>query len=240
MYQEPYQRANEEISRQALSPYQAGASLASIPISAGATGVGFGVGQKLLGKIAPFLSEYIPAVTAIKGISKVNPKIGKFIKSAEKKGKTPDEIKEFMTEKFKELMQNTPKTVAEKKVVEKTSEIGRLFALANKGKTQGNEFLKHASSLLKSGDIPDEETFANFYKWWQAKPSAKRGSPRSEFELFRNEIGNTLRQSKAAIQQEPQIQQLQQVNAQQNPVNEPQKRISDEEILSGFQKIMQM
>lgn len=96
---------------------------------------------------------------------------------------------------------NQPKQVPEIKAIEdKNAQIEKLWESAKQGKTQGVEFLKHASSLIKSGDIPDYETFSNFWKWWTAKPSPKRGTPRAEFELFRNEIGNTLQPGKAALQ----------------------------------------
>jgi len=230
---QPYQMAEQETINQGAAPVEGALNIAGFATAAPLLG---SAGKNILKKVLPFLNEHIPEALALKGISKTNPKLGKFIKVAEKNGKAPKEIKQFLTDKFSEPAQAMMKTAAESKVAEKTSEIGKLFALAKKGKTQGNEFLKHASSLMKSGDIADEETFSNFYKWWQTKPSGKRGSPRAEFELFRNEIGNTLNQgqSKAALQPD----QMQQATGQEQ--GQGQQANGDEAIMAAFQKIMQM
>lgn len=66
-----------------------------------------------------------------------------------------------------------------------------LYGLAQKPSLPKNatpevkQFLKYAKSLMRSGDIPDQKTMGDFYKWWTATPQEKRGNPRTEFETFR-------------------------------------------------------
>lgn len=233
-------------------------------------------------KIVPFLNEHIPEDLAVKGLNKISPKLGGFLKKGiasglpiasglefirngltksssnkieaapnarpgelatnaqiERSRNTTDKLKQgarlgvsaaglipgmaaaslgaqaigstvdqpqgqtdqSQPEQIEPEQQQIPELKA---IDEKNAQIEQLYEFARQGKTQGNEFLKYASNLIKSQDIGDYETFSNFYKWWTAKPSAKRGTPRAEFELFRNEIGNTLSQgqSQAALQQD--------------------------------------
>lgn len=57
-------------------------------------------GGKLLSKIAPFLSEYIPIDLAFKGISKVNPKLGAFLENGMKQGLDLQEGLNYIKDKF--------------------------------------------------------------------------------------------------------------------------------------------
>ena len=54
----------------------------------------------MISKIIPFLSRHIPNALAIKGIQKVNPKIGSFITSALGAGYTTDAVLDYIREKF--------------------------------------------------------------------------------------------------------------------------------------------
>lgn len=67
----------------------------------------------------------------------------------------------------------------------KGSEINQMWDLAQKGKTQGNPFLKTASKLQKAGTITDVVNFANFYNWWNATEGQPRSNPLVEYEKFR-------------------------------------------------------
>lgn len=187
------------------------------------------VASPLASKILPLLSEYIPPALAMKGIEKISPKLGSFLKKGQEMGLDVQEGMNFIKNKIQPSASIIPEI---KKVEENSDYIKKLFSMARSGKTQGKQFLKFASSLIKSGDIPDEETFSNFYKWWKAKPSAKRASPRAEFELFRNEIGSTLQPSKAALHEEaPNL---------ASPAPEQPNDNGDQAILAALQKIMQM
>lgn len=169
-------------------------------LNVAATATGLGISSKIL----PFLSKYIPVDLAVKGISKISPQLGNFLKKGQSAGLDIKEGLDFIKEKLTPSQQE--EQPSEIKALEnKNNKIQELFDLASRGKTQGNQFLKHASHLIKSQDIPDYETFSNFYKWWHGQPSERRGSPRAEFELFRQQIGNTLQpQQQEQSQQQPQ------------------------------------
>lgn len=92
---QPYQKASEEIRRQGEFPANAIKTAGSLAVRAIPT-IGGGLA---LGKVLPFLSKYIPEDLAIKGLSKIDPRFGKFIKMAMSNGKSFDEAKEFIREK---------------------------------------------------------------------------------------------------------------------------------------------
>lgn len=65
--------------------------------------MGFGLANassRLLSRAIPLLSEYVPEDLAIKGISKINQKLGNFVKSAYSEGYDRDEIKGFIENKL--------------------------------------------------------------------------------------------------------------------------------------------
>jgi hypothetical protein len=103
---QPYQEAAEERKRQGQLPVNIAKGAASLGTSfaggvAGAAAAGIG------GKILPFLSKYIPQDLAIKGMSKVEPRIGKFINKAMSEGYDFDEVKDFIGQKFEESQEKT-------------------------------------------------------------------------------------------------------------------------------------
>ncbi len=93
---QPYQRANEEIKRRADRPINALKSIGSIAATGGAT---YGAGS-LVKKASAFLSKYIPEDLAIKGLSKLDPRFGKFIEKALENEVPFEEVKEFIGEKL--------------------------------------------------------------------------------------------------------------------------------------------
>jgi hypothetical protein len=102
---QPYQAASQALRSRAESPGQllqgaAGAGLAFA--GGGLASAGARLGGIALGKVAPFLSKYIPKDLAIKGLSKIDPRFGKFIESALEEGMEFDEIKDFIGEKAEE------------------------------------------------------------------------------------------------------------------------------------------
>ncbi len=92
---QPYQKANEKIREQGEAPLKLLKGAGKIA----QFGIG-GAGAVALGRVLPFLSKYIPQSLAIKGLSKVNPGYGTFINKALDAGKSFDEIKEFIRNKF--------------------------------------------------------------------------------------------------------------------------------------------
>jgi len=112
---QPYQEASEEIRRQGETPLRIAKGIASTAGSIAGGTVLAGVG----GKVLPLLSKYIPTEMAIKGLSKIDPRLGKFIGKAMEEGYDFDEIRNFIGEKFEESKPS--KSVSEKNIVEQYS-----------------------------------------------------------------------------------------------------------------------
>ena len=74
------------------------------------TGASLGAGSAALGlgsKIAPFLSEYIPVDLAVKGISKISPKMGSFLKKGMSQGLNIKDGINFLKDKFSQTEQES-------------------------------------------------------------------------------------------------------------------------------------
>ena len=92
---QPYQKASEEIIRQQSEPSR-------LVKTAAKTALGLAGGGVAVRRIAPFLSQYIPEDIFVKGLSKIDPRLGKFIRSAMEQGHSVDDVKNFMGEKVQE------------------------------------------------------------------------------------------------------------------------------------------
>lgn len=89
---QPYQEATEAIKRQGEAPGQLvkGAAQAALGVAGGGA---------VLNRIVPFLSSFVPQDLAIKGISKINPTLGKFVQGSLNQGKSMEEVTDFLKEK---------------------------------------------------------------------------------------------------------------------------------------------
>ena len=93
----PYEKTANEMKRQSEErPKQ----LAKNALAIGSTLATAGSFAPILARAAPFLSEYIPEVLAIKGLSKINPKMGNFVKKAMDDGFDFNEVKNFIGEQI--------------------------------------------------------------------------------------------------------------------------------------------
>lgn len=90
---QPYQEASEESNRQAYRPIETPLKIAS---SAGRLGLGLGIGNR----IASMLNKHVPTDLAMKGLAKIDPRLGKFLSLGQEMGHSPDEMKEFITKKI--------------------------------------------------------------------------------------------------------------------------------------------
>ena len=70
---------------------------AGLALGAGTAALGLGATSRIL----PFLNEFIPADLAIKGISKISPEVGKFLKKGQSIGLDIKEGLNFIKEKMK-------------------------------------------------------------------------------------------------------------------------------------------
>jgi hypothetical protein len=94
-FYQPYQEASEEYQRQSSQPAKTLKTAANI-------GIGIATGSTLLSRAIPFLSKFIPQSMALKGLSKINPTLGKFISSSENQGFDQNEILDFVKDKVNE------------------------------------------------------------------------------------------------------------------------------------------
>jgi len=92
---ESYQSSDLESQEQAIRPFKAAAI-------AGGSLLG---GTSLLARAMPFLSRYIAQPTAIKALSKLSPKMEKFIKNGMGAGYTFDEVRNFLEKEYEEEQQ---------------------------------------------------------------------------------------------------------------------------------------
>jgi hypothetical protein len=109
---QPYQEAGQEINRQQAEPGRLLKGSANIAL-------GVASGGAILNKIIPFLSKYIPFGLALKGISKVEPRLGKFIQGSINQGHAAEEVMDFVREKItpsEEKRRDTLKKFNDKKI----------------------------------------------------------------------------------------------------------------------------
>lgn len=67
-----------------------------------------------VGKVLPFLSQHIPLDLAMKGINKVSPQLGGFLKRGMEMGLDPQEGLNFIKEKLSPAKQNEQKNIIER------------------------------------------------------------------------------------------------------------------------------
>ncbi len=91
---QPYQEATQEVMRQGTLPLKAAKSAIGAGTAAFLSGTA--------GRVLPFLSKYVPENLAIKGLSKIDPRLGNFIKTALAAGESFDQAKEFIGSKIEE------------------------------------------------------------------------------------------------------------------------------------------
>lgn len=113
---QPYQEATEEIRRQGELPLKTAKTLGSVGASAATAYLGGGA----INRILPFLSKYIPEDLVKKGLSKIDPRYGKFIDKALSHGKSIEEIKDFIGEKI-QGSQETKTAPEQRSIIEQYS-----------------------------------------------------------------------------------------------------------------------
>ncbi len=115
----PYREAGRAVREEGERPIRALQSAASLGLGAvGLTGAS-AAGATLMKRALPLLSKYIPQDLAIKGLSKLDPRFGKFIKNAMNDGHEFDEIKDFIEEKGTSDLEKMEKPKEERNIIEK-------------------------------------------------------------------------------------------------------------------------
>ena len=180
----------------------AGAGLATA--AAGASGV--------LGKIAPFLSQYIPADLAMKGINKISPRLGEFLKNGQKAGLDIESGINFIKEKFEGATAENPKE--DGNVIKQYSPELHQFIEGEiqKGRSPDEagalaqlkpEFKKHIEKLSKDHKAPFSALLKTVYgegkkaestRQYNARNQQKQTMMQQEEERFNQQYGQNQQQ----------------------------------------------
>lgn len=148
----PYERTASEMQRQSEGPKRFAKTAANIGIAAAAT-AGATSFAPILARAAPFLSQYIPEDLAIKGLSKISPKFGAFIKSAMEGGYDFNQVKDFIGNQIEESQTEQPKE--QRNIIQQYAPKLHEFILSEIGKgntpVQAAGLAKLASNKSKFG-----------------------------------------------------------------------------------------
>lgn len=102
---EPYQRASRAMRESEEQPFNVLKNTGLAAIGGGTAGIA----SKAIGKIVPavgaLISKYVPDNLMQAGLSKINPKLGTFMKSVLDAGYTHDDVREFLGEKIEKSQQ---------------------------------------------------------------------------------------------------------------------------------------
>jgi hypothetical protein len=99
MYRNPHEEASEDIKRRGEAFGNAVSTVGGI--AAGGTLVGSLGGSAIAKKVLPLLSKYIPQNLMLKGLSKIDTRLGKFAENAMRAGNDVEEVRDFIGDKFK-------------------------------------------------------------------------------------------------------------------------------------------
>jgi hypothetical protein len=102
---QPYQKASQERQRHEQLPFR----VAEAGLGVASRAVPYAAGGALFQRALPFLSKYIPEDLAIKGLSKIDPRFGKFISKAMQEGESFEQVKSFIQGKVDEGLENIHK-----------------------------------------------------------------------------------------------------------------------------------
>lgn len=212
---QPYQAATEEMKWQSEAPSR----LAKKAIGTAGTLAG----ASTIGRVMPFLSEYIPADLAIKGLSKIDPRFGTFINTALQNGKTFDEVKDFIGEKVQseEISQEPAKEG--RNILQQYSPLlfKEIEQYIKKGKTPF-----HAAQMARNMNSSEESAIKKMETDHKAK----------FFDIVDAVFGN----GQATQPMQPQ-QQMQQPQAQQMQQGKPQQNSADwGQVAQQLQNILKM
>jgi len=86
---QPYQEASEDHNRQSYRPFEAAATTA-----------GIGFKSAIAGKVGTMLNKYVPKNLMMKGLSKIDPRLAKFMSLGEELGHSEEELKEYISGKI--------------------------------------------------------------------------------------------------------------------------------------------
>lgn len=97
---QPYQEATEEVRRQSEAPSKFIKKAASTGLAiTGGTALALKGGSVIASRILSLLDKRVPRELAIKGLERINPTLGKFIKTSVNQGRDVEDVMDFISEK---------------------------------------------------------------------------------------------------------------------------------------------
>jgi alkylated DNA nucleotide flippase Atl1 len=190
---------------------------------AGAAGIGLatGLGASSLGtRLLPFLSEHIPLNLAMKGINKISPKLGKFLKDGQSMGLNVKEGLDFIKDKIGSKEQRN--------IIEQYSPELHNFLKQEIGQGRAPIEAAALATLPKSG-----RDFTKAIK--QLEKDHK-----TSFQQIVQSIFGTAQQSQQQMPQQMQPEAPQQAQTAQQGAGPGQQANTDQALMAALEKILQM
>jgi len=182
------------------------------------------IGAGVASRIAPFLSEFIPLDLAIKGISKINPKIGEFLKKGQSQGLDLKDGIEFLRNQF------SPK----EEIKEESKPIDPLQDF----ETNHNDIAQALARIMQNGQSPDAA--AAILKSSTAFSKKIKDLEKKMGKNFIDYILEIFGNRGQATQQQPMQQQMQ-PEMQQPQQQAPQQGSNvDAQLMAALDKILKM
>jgi len=223
---QPYQEATEETIKRGERPGVVATQAAKVGLGAAASYTGLPMAARVL----PFLNKYIPAGLAVKGLSKVDPRLGNFVETALKNGGTIEEAKEFIKEKIDQdpAIQDVKK---DNPIFKFSKKLGKLIddaigtghtidEVEGMARSPGNKFKKDIDQIEKSFGMTFKDLLRSIYGGEkEKKPEKKQLQAMPEQAMPDQRI--------SIAQQQQQQQQQQPSDMQSSPLFQMMKNINE-------------
>ncbi len=237
---QPYQEASDEIKRQSEEPAKALSAITK-------TAAGLAGGSAILNRISPLLNKFIPNEMALKGLEKVDPRFGKFIKGAISKGHSVEEVRDFIQE---QVSPQGKEQLEEENVIKQFSP--KLAKLIDSSLKSGRT-LEEVSGIAMSPEHKHSKTIENMEKSLgmtlydiirSVYGGPKRGQQPAQAEQQGQQQPQAQQQAQASPAQQQQAQQMQQANQVQQQTQaqaqQAQGGNSDAALMAALDKILKM
>ncbi len=152
---QPYQRASEALRSGDEEPLHLLKNIGLTAVGGGAAAAGSRAVGKLIPAISSLINQYVPEKLSKAGLSKLDPRFGKFLDGALKEGYTYDELRNFLGEKVeKSNEEQNPKKASKGSgnIIEQYSPELHGFIL---------EEIKKGRSPLEAGSLATLKSYSN-------------------------------------------------------------------------------
>jgi hypothetical protein len=110
---EPYQKASQSLRERGEAPIHAVKNLGYSALGGGAASLGSSVVSKLIPKVGSLINKYVPDNLSQAGLSKLDPRFGKFIQGALDEGYSYDDVRSTIEEKLGNTVSQQAKNLIE-------------------------------------------------------------------------------------------------------------------------------